>query len=158
MSGIAETLPIVKAVWSGVKGLSDHIRSGRIEITSPEPRTPLQGKRSDGTTFSYEVTGKLKRLPDKHEVWLLTQDELSGKVWPQGFSRVQFNPERGTWTGRIGGTPGQSVKIVAVVAPPTSVDFFRYYQEICNRGAEYEPLRDVPFECTNRASVQAVLP
>jgi len=97
-------------------------------------------------------------LPTRHEIWLLTQDEGSETAWPQGFSAVQFDRQSGDWSGRIGGKPGETVKIVAVVAPPTSVDFFRYYQNICNQGKEFEPLSRLPVECRNSDWVQTRFP
>jgi len=101
----------------------------------------------------------LKHLPANHEIWLLTQDERTGFVWPQGFFPVQFDPQRRTWMGKINGSGKKQVKIVAVVAPPTSQDFFRYFQDVGNkRNYVYDPLKRVPAECRNRAYVQAFLP
>lgn len=46
-----------------------------------------------------------------------------------------------------------------MVAPPTSQEFFRYYQAVGKlREYKFEPLKRVPVECRNRASVQAFIP
>jgi hypothetical protein len=71
---------------------------------------------------------------------------------------MQWDRQTGDWSGRVSGNPGERVKIVAVVAPPTSIDFFRYYQNICNSGREYDPLTRLPLECTNKDWVQTLFP
>jgi len=47
-------------------------------------------------------------------------------------------------------------KILAVVAAPTSVDFFKYYQRMGAK-TDFAGLNRVPPECKNRDSVQARL-
>jgi hypothetical protein len=60
------------------------------------------------------------------KIWLLHQDEKTGLIYPQGFSIVKYDHRNGTWEGKISaGSPG-GIRIIAVVAPPTSQDFFRY--------------------------------
>jgi hypothetical protein len=129
-----------------------------IEITSPRsPKDDLQDKQPYGDMFSYKVEGKLRRLPEDHEIWLLNVNERSKEVWPQGFAPVtDWDAQTGEWTGRVCGRPVETIKIVAVVAPPTSTDFFNYYQELCDRGI-VKPLKRIPPECTNQASIQATL-
>ena len=39
--------------------------------------------------------GMLKRLPKDHTIWLLTQDETSGLIWPHGFEPVSNTTEAG---------------------------------------------------------------
>jgi hypothetical protein len=103
------------------------------------------------------VEGTLEHLPEGHKIWLLNVNERSKQVWPQGFSTVEdWDAQRGVWTGRVCGKPGETIKIVAVVAPPTSTDFFNYYQRICDCGT-VEPLGRIPPECTNQASVTVTL-
>lgn len=61
--------------------------------------------------------------------------------------------------GKVNGSGKQQVKIIAVVAPPTAQDFFRYFQKIgIQRDYQFEPLVRVPIECINRAFVQAIVP
>ena len=152
-------LTAVKTGWSGVKAWVEYWRAGRIQITSPRPLDMLEDKQpfipGPPNRFTYAVRGKLKRRPENHEIWLLIEDP-SGCVWPQGFSRVQHNQDTGDWVGRVH-TQFSEPKIVAVVAPPTSVDFFRYYQRVGNK-TNHEALTRVPVECTNWDSVQARLP
>jgi hypothetical protein len=147
-------LTAAKTGWSGVKAWVEYWRAGRIQITSPRPRELLEGKEPFELQgrFSYTVRGTLKRLPRDHEIWLLIEDR-SGYVWPQGFSRVQYNQQTGEWFGRVH-TQFSEPTIIAVVAPPTSVDFFRYYQKVGNK-TNHEALTRVPVECTNRTTVQA---
>ena len=72
---------------------------------------------------------------------------------------MTFDYYRGTWMGKINGSGRKQVRIVAVVAPPTSQDFFRYFQEIGRlHGYQFEPVRRIPPECKNVASVQAFIP
>jgi hypothetical protein len=127
-----------------------------IYITSPRPLEFLEDKQPLGKAFSYPVRGTLKQLPRDHEIWLLTEGHRGG-VYPQGFREglVQFDSQKGEWVGRVAVTTRQ-VKIIAVVAPPTSQDFFKYYQMIGNkRNYEFERLPRVPPECTNTVWVQA---
>jgi hypothetical protein len=127
-----------------------------IYITSPRPLEFLEDKQSLGKISSYRVRGTLRQLPHGHEIWLLTEDHRGG-VYPQGFREgvVQFDSQTGEWVGRVAATTEQ-VKIIAVVAPPTSQDFFKYYQMIGQKNNyEYERLPRVPPECTNMAWVQA---
>lgn len=149
----------IRAGWSGLKAWVDYRRAGRIQITSPRPMEFLEGKQTFGEPangrFSYEVRGKLKRRPEGSEIWLLIEDR-SGCVWPQGFSLVQFDPEREEWIGRVH-TQHSQPRIVAVVAPPTSQDFFRYYG-LWGSKTNHAALNRIPVECTNRTSVDARLP
>jgi hypothetical protein len=156
---VAEDLAVLKAAWGGFRGWREYQRAGRIQITSPRPLESLEDKQPfrklEEGRFSYAVRGKLRRRPDDCEIWLLIEDR-SGCVWPQGFSPVQFDPEKGEWIGRVH-TQNPQPKIVAVVAPPTSQEFFKYYQQMDNK-TNYAALNRVPVECTNRTSVDARLP
>lgn len=128
----------------------------KIKITSPRDLHFLEDKRPLGKIFSYEVRGTLKQRPPDHEIWLLTEHHLGG-VFPQGFpgGRVQHDSQTGEWVGRVAVTTDQ-VKIIAVVAPPTSQDFFKYYQSLGPKLVyNYEKLIRVPPECKNMDSVQA---
>ena len=111
--------------------------------------------------FSYVVRGTLKNLPTKHRIWLLSVNESFDRVWPQGFSEVKF-PRQGEWEGRIYlPTSQKSTIIVAVVAPPTSQDFFRYYEQSIPERRKELPLRSltrIPAEIKNFAQVQALAP
>jgi hypothetical protein len=98
------------------------------------------------------VRGKLKRLPKNHEIWLLTEHP-SGCVWPQG--KAEFNRHTGEWEGHIH-TQEPHQKIVAVVALPTSQEFFKYFRQY-GRRTDYAALNRVPVECKNVDSVDAHL-
>jgi len=156
---LAEDLALLRATWSGFKAWREYHRAGQIQITSPRPLELLEDKLPFGEPeegrFSYAVRGKLKRLARDCEIWLLTEDR-SGCVWPQGFSPVQFDPARREWVGRVH-TQNPRPKIVAVVAPLTSQEFFKYYQRFGPK-TDYAALNRVPVECTNRTSVDARLP
>jgi hypothetical protein len=138
----------------------------RIRITSPRPQEPLTDSQPFGSNFQYEVRGKLRRPPRGHKIWLLVENPTTGKVWPQGFFRVNHNETTGDWYGRVNGTKGRSNRVIAVVAPPTSQDYFEYFEKIGKQNREnrqrqnrqanhdYEPLDRVPPECKNIASVE----
>jgi|SRR5271166_1929818 len=153
--------------WEAVKGCAWRFvpdalrRDDLIEITSPGSQHTLDRPEPLGGGISYAVHGRLKRLPPGHKIWLLREDVQSGCVWPQGFFPVHFDEQKGTWSGKVSG-PGTSrspVTIHAVVAPPTSQDFFKYYQKLGGlREQKYEPLSRIPAECKNVASVQVFLP
>jgi hypothetical protein len=129
-----------------------------IRITSPRPQQGLTNPKPLGPGFSYEVRGTLKHLPKNHEIWLLVKEESSQRVWPQGFERVQYDGDDESWAGRINpAMSGPNVTIIAVVAPPTSQEFFQYFQRV-GPETEYEPLERVPTECRNTDEVQAKKP
>lgn len=150
-----------KVAWSALSALARYIIGRQIQIMSPAPQQTLEHRQFLGAGFSYEIRGRLKKLPRDHRIWLLREDERSGRVWPQGFSPVQFNPDTGEWVGRVTGSSGP-IKIVAVVAPPTAHDLFQYYQKVGAKLQEhqqqYEPLDRIPVECINSNWVQARVP
>jgi hypothetical protein len=158
MNGIVEGVA-GNAIWNGICAAARRILGRQILITSPRPQETLSGGEPLGGGVCFQVCGTLKHLPSSNEIWLLTQDESTGHVWPQGFFPVQFDPEQGKWMGKVNGSGKKELKIWAVVAPPTSQDFFRYFQCIGpKRNYQFEPLKRVPAECINRAHVQAFLP
>ena len=158
MNGIIEGI-VGNVVWSGTSAFFRRVAGRQIEITDPRPQEVLKDSEPLGPGLCFPIRGTLKHLPKRHEIWLLTEDESTGLVWPQGFFAVQFNHHQGTWMGKVYGSRKQQVKIIAVVAPPTAQDFFRYYQKLGReRNYQFEPLNRVPVECTNRASVQAFIP
>jgi hypothetical protein len=132
-----------------------------IRITRPQQRAkpetlqdpePWEGKQS-----SFVVEGTLRRLPQDHEIWLLTRDEISGQVWPQTQHRVAFDAIDGRWSGRVVVDSGSRIAIIAVVAPPTSQDFFAYYRKNGPKTG-WAALDRVPPECNNQHSLSAVAP
>jgi hypothetical protein len=80
---------------------------------------------------------------------------MDGKFWPQTGDPVQFNQTTGEWHGRISEKRPKKrfVKIIAVVAPPTSQQLFRYYGRVGEK-TSWEPLDEIPPECTNQTYVQ----
>jgi hypothetical protein len=144
MTGFIESIAI-KGFWAGLSA-AWNARFSPIKITYPRPQELLSGAETLGSqSVSYPIRGTLKRLPKGHEIWLLTQKDNTGHLWPQGFFPVQYNDEVGAWVGRVNGSGGPLMRIVAVVAPPTSQDFFRYFQELGRlRNDKYEPLKRLP--------------
>ena len=158
MDPISQTLA-TNALWQGIVASTRWVFGTKIRITHPRPHEILTDAQPLGSSVKFPVRGTLKRLPKDHEIWVLTQDDATGKVRPQGFQMVEFNPEIGKWTGWINGSGRTDVRIVAVVAPPTSHDFFRYFQKLGElREWAFEPLDRIPPECTNLAWVQAKVP
>ena len=146
------------AGWRQVEGWLGRMGSGPIRITSPGEGQGLTGKVPDGESFTYLVRGKLKRLPKDSSIWLLVEDERTHCLWPQGAERVAPTDGEGSWTGRIHVGVGYSrVKILAVIAPPTSTDFFEY---ACANGTKtgWSPLTRLPPECKNVHPVTALVP
>jgi hypothetical protein len=162
MSIIEEAIKLANAVvkWFTPRRASspDHAEQ-TIQITHPSsPLEALQDKLPYADGFSYKVTGKLSKKANDHRIWLLNENEREQKVWPQGFSPVtDWDPRTGEWSGRVHGKAGETIKIVAVVAPPSAADFFNYYQELCDQGI-VKALKRIPPDCTNQASVEIKLP
>jgi hypothetical protein len=142
-------------VWAGISAGARRLLRWQIEIIYPRTGEILQGLEPQGTGASYPVRGILRNLPKGHEIWLLTQDELTGNVWPQGAAPVQHDRNTKSWVGSISWRGGSNLRIIAVVAPPTSQDYFRYFQKLgAMREWKYEPLPRVPTECANFDAVQ----
>jgi hypothetical protein len=80
-------------------------------------------------------------------------------VRPQGFFPVRYDADAGKWFGKVVGGPANSFKrIIAAVAPPTSHEFFQYFQKVGDATGKWEPFERVPLECTKRTYVVAQLP
>jgi hypothetical protein len=141
------------------KTLLRRIFGNEIRITSPLNDEVLQhDPQPHGSNVSYEVRGKLRRGPRGHEIWLLVENRTTGEVWPHGFFAVKHEPT-GDWHGRVHGPRGQKVRVIAVVAPPTSHDFFTYSEKVIRKtGGHVVSLDHIPAECRNRASVQTSFP
>jgi hypothetical protein len=147
------------AIWNGITAGARSLLGRQIQITSPRPMEALTDRQPLGQMWQFPVRGTLKRLPGDHEIWLLNQDEKTGLLRPQGFSIVKYDPDQGIWHGMVCSNEHVSLRIIAVVAPPTSCDFFRYFQHIGQqRDYTFEPLKRIPPECRNMASVQTNVP
>jgi hypothetical protein len=150
---------VSNGLWAGISAATRRLLRWQIRITHPRPGEMLQGAEPQGKGFSYPVRGTLRHLPKGHEIWLLTQDGRTGNISPQGSVQVQYDPVNKTWEGRINWYGGPNLKIIAVVAPHTSQDFFRYYWKLGRlRKGDFEPLIRVPAECANSAEVQPHVP
>jgi len=155
MSGIFEGLA-VEAIWNSATALIRRLAGRQIQITSPRTGEILGNPEPRGEVVSYRVDGTLGHLPRDQAIWLLTEEEVSGRVWPQGFYAVEFDRKTKKWHGRIILEGINRIKIHAVVAPPTSQDFFRYYEQVGQKTG-YAPLGRIPTECVNKDNVQARL-
>jgi hypothetical protein len=152
-----------RRLWDQVKAditALPTVTEDKIQITSPKPKEPLSDPQKYGSSsVTCEVRMTLRQKPKDHAIWLLVEDPRKGKVWPQGFFTVQYDPKTNEWFGRVNGSPGRQTKIIAVVAPPTSQDYFKYFQRVGGlRRDIYEPLDRVPSECTNTDAVDTVFP
>jgi hypothetical protein len=153
MNGLVEGVA-GNALWGGIRASVERVMGRQIRITHPRPTETLTDpERCLGEGLCFPVRGTLKSLPAQHEIWLLLEEQ-TGQVRPQGFFPVQNDPQQRSWIGKIHATGRTHVKIIAVVAPPTSQDFFRYYQRLGSM-TKFEPLNRVPPECLNATFVQA---
>jgi|ERR1051326_2627859 hypothetical protein len=158
MSGIVEGVA-GHAIWDFIRTKARNATGRHIQITNPRPGETLTAGEPLGQGLCFPIRGNLKHLPAGQEIWLLTEDESTGLLWPQGFFGVQYDAHQGTWLGKINGSGKKHVKIHAVVAPSTSQDLFRYFQKVGRlRNYQFEPLARIPPECRNRTYVQAALP
>jgi hypothetical protein len=158
LGGIGEGIA-GNAVWNLITASLSKLIGHKIQITSPAPQGVLGGRQSSpGGGANYEVRGKLKSLRRGDEIWLLHQEQTTGELRPQGSQLVQYDSRSGDWYGRISDKRSNClIKIVAVVAPPTSQDFFRYYEKVGHQ-TNYTPLQRIPLECVNWAFVQTRTP
>ncbi len=131
----------------------------KIAIISPVNGGILEGGEPQQGGCLYPVRGTLTHLPPGHKIWILNESTRSGEIWPQ-ISPVRWPLQQSEWEGRTFVRSGQNnVTIIAVVAPPTSDDFFAYYRDILEQTYKQTqktfPLKHLPVECTIVARVQA---
>jgi hypothetical protein len=72
------------AIWIALVAVGRAVVPHKIKIVSPRSKELLGGRERLGGGFSYAVQRTLKKLPKGHEIWVLTQDDSTGYVWPQG--------------------------------------------------------------------------
>jgi hypothetical protein len=158
LSGVVEGVA-GNAIWNSVMNAWQWLTGSHIEITEPQPQAILKDpKPLPNGGQSYRAKGRIKRLPKGHKIWLLIEhDGVPDKIWPQSFSSVQYNPANGEWEGRVNPS-NKDCTVHAVVAPPTSNDFFEYYRKANEDRERWVPLIRIPAECTNRTAVQAYKP
>jgi hypothetical protein len=153
--GIATSL-IASIIYATVGGGYRRWFGQQIAITDPVPHGFLTAAEMRPGVMKHVVSGTLKYLPKDHEIWLLVEDEFTGKAWPQGHAPVEYNKDKGTWKGFVNVMGWHSVIVVAVVAPPTSQDYFNYFQRMGRDfKTGYQPIGRIPPECKRRATVHA---
>jgi hypothetical protein len=130
-----------------------------IKITDPQPESVLAAAEDIGGVIAHPVYGTLKYLSRGHKIWLLVVDESGGNIWPPGFTPVDYRKEQGTWKGYIHVWGWHQITIVAVVAPPTTQDYFNYYQKLGRDfNSKFPPISRIPPECRKHVSVHARVP
>ena len=141
-----------EAMWTSFLVGGRWVTGNRIEITSPREReVALSERREESGPHAYRVRGRLKRKPAMADVWLLVEDESTGCVWPQ--VRAEYDKVTREWSGLVWDLRKPSAKIVAVVAPRTSDDFFSYYSKHA-RTTDWASISRLPSEITNSAFVR----
>jgi hypothetical protein len=156
--GVAIGAVINLAYWASTRVLSQKEQeANKIVIDSPTEGESVRPLHLIAGLRCFQVTGHLAGLPDRHRVCLLIQDPVTRKVWPQSFNRASYSVEDGTWTGYVYAATGTiEIYVVAVVAPPTSISYFGYYQDHGGQTG-WDPLPGIPDECTNFASVTVAI-
>ncbi len=141
-----------ESLWGQVAGQVDAIAAENIiQITSPIDDEELEEPKQHLRGHTYRVRGTLKYLPKTYSIWLVNASN-DGRQWPQQAAR--HDPMSGSWEGRIYLSKETGTVINAVVAPPTSQQFFEYY----HRHGNASPLSRIPDECENIAKVCARIP
>ena len=156
IKGIIESI-IAAVIIAIVVGVYRCVVGQRIKIISPQQNGFLATAETRFGVVAHPVHGTLKHLPKGHKIWLLVIDEKTGKTWPQGFASVEFSKEQGTWSGYINVWGWQNVTVAAVVAPPTSQEYFNYFQRVGSK-TNHEPILGIPAECKHRDLVQVKVP
>jgi hypothetical protein len=68
------------AIWTAVMAAGRAIFPLKIKIVSPRSQEPLTDPQPRGPGHSFAVRGTLKKLPKGHEIWVMTQDDVTGRV------------------------------------------------------------------------------
>jgi hypothetical protein len=129
------------------------VTDDQIQITFP-PNGGVLGNQQPkwGKGFSYVVRGTLKQRPHDHTIWLLNANkpDIRAAQRPQDPAEVTYDEKNGEWEGRVFLPYSQTSTFVnAVVAPPTSQQFFIYYQQY----GESKPMAGIPIECKKTAQI-----
>jgi hypothetical protein len=141
--------PSSTSLQAGLSPMTEENISIAIPVTGPV----LIDKKPLGNSHTYAIRGKLKQLPPGCHIWLVTAGIESEQYWPQTSYDVQHNDRTGNWNGRVH-TGGGPVRIIALVAPPTTQQFFLYYKQVGDATKNYTPLRRIPAECLNVCEIQ----
>ena len=154
---------IVNAVGNFIIKWIKKVPSIEIEHPRNGQRIDLPKRREDDGGFKYQVSGRLSRIDPNQELWMLNQNVTTGEVWPQ--SPVTPNKESGKWSAHVYLYLGKT-RILAVIAPPTAQQLFRYYfythgkySKKCEKlKPVWLPLRYVPKECRVQDMVDIEVP
>lgn len=98
-------------------------------------------------TFTLE-----ENLPRNHEIWLITQPVNSNgelEFFPQcDRAPANLNLQTGLWEAQTYIRKNSTCDVFAVVTPPTSQEFFRYYCKVGrNSNNDFIHLEKIPSEC-----------
>jgi hypothetical protein len=149
------------AIWDGIKGAYRRFRGQRIAITDPVNHGLLGVAEQRAGVVAHSLHGTIKHLRKDHKIWLVVVNESGDQFWPQGFAPVETNEANGTWRGYIHAFDWQykwqNITITAVIAPPTTQDYFNYFQRV-GKKTDYAALSAIPAECKWRGTIQAKLP
>jgi len=156
VTGVVESI-IAAVIIAIVVGAWRWYLGRKVKISDPEENGELARAENRGGVVAHAVSGTLKSLPQDHRAWLLVLDDVRGKVWPQGFEPVAYDKGKGRWKGYVHVWGWNHVTIIAVVAPPTSQEFFSYFQRVGYKTG-FEALLNIPRECKMRATVHARVP
>jgi hypothetical protein len=154
--GIATSL-IASFLYATVGGRYQRWFGQQVKITEPQENGFLAPAETRRGVQGHPVSGTLKYLPKGHGIWLVVRDDTKGKFWPQGFEPVEYQANTGTWKGYVTVSGWHRVTIIAVVAPPTSQEYFNYFERVAAK-TTHEPLLGIPVECKKRDLVHAKVP
>jgi hypothetical protein len=133
-------------------------KRNQITITSPRANEILGDPKALSPGRCFRVVGRLGYVPEDHRIWLLVQPRGAKGYWPQGFEGVKHDPDSGDWSGYVYEPTGKAhITIVAVVAPRSAQMLFEYYQKH-GRATGWDPIDELPRECTNIYQVEAQTP
>lgn len=153
--GIATSL-IASIIYGTAGGGYRRWFGQQIKITNPQENGYLGPVEVRRGTNAHPVSGTLKYLPKDHQIWLVVVNDTTGKCWPQGFERVDYDAKAGTWKGYVTAEGWHNVTIVAVVAPQTTQEYFKYFQRVGSL-TKHEGLLAIPHECKRRDTVHVRL-
>ena len=154
--GVAGSL-IASIIYATVGGGYRRWFGQQIKIKEPRENGFLAPSECRAGIQAHAVSGTLKYIPKGHRIWLIVADETKGKYWPQGFAPVEYHEDTGTWKGYIHVWGWQHVTIYAVIAPPTTQEFFNYFQRVGEKTG-FAPMLGIPRECKKRATLRCKVP
>jgi hypothetical protein len=153
----ASNTPVGRRFLTSVEEEFKRLLGHRITIDQPLAGDVLHPERPFQDGALYRVSGGLHHLDPQHKVRLAVENAATGEFWPQGHEDIELDA-LGRWSGLVYiASEQQAARLYALIAPPTTVEFWDYYRRAGSRSGVWAPLMSLPCEVTEAAVMDLVV-